>query len=57
MVDEFTDLGAVMQEYINSRAPIYKKPPPVDDDRPNVTSWSYYKDRVPGQPFGKKGGH
>lgn len=32
-----------MQAEIEAHYPAYREPPPLDDDRPNVTSWIYYK--------------
>ena len=56
-VDGFDSMGEVMKEYINTQAPLYKTPPPVDDERKNETSWSTYKDDVPGAPFMRSRGH
>lgn len=36
-------LPASMKEEIATHYPIYSEPPPLDDDRRNVTSWIYYK--------------
>lgn len=36
-------LPTSMKAEIEARYPAYREPPPVDDDRPNVTSWIYYK--------------
>jgi len=56
MVDGFEGMGPVMKKFINEEAPLYKAPPPLDDDRPNETSWTYYKKKVEGGKF-KRGGH
>ena len=32
-----------MKAEIEAHYPAYRQPPPLDDDRPNVTSWIYYK--------------
>ena len=32
-----------MKAEIEAHYPAYREPPPLDDDRPNVTSWIYYK--------------
>lgn len=32
-----------MKAEIEAHYPAYREPPPVDDERPNVTSWIYYK--------------
>jgi Protein of unknown function (DUF1838) len=42
-LDRFADLPAGMRAAIEARGPIYKEPPPVDDQRPNETSWTYFK--------------
>jgi hypothetical protein len=50
----YEELPEGMRKAIEARAPIYKEPPPVDDQRPNETSWTYFKRMVPppqpGQP-------
>ena len=53
-ISGFAALPAVLKEYINRKAPLYKTPPPGDDSRANVTSWSYFKKHVKGGnlPFG-----
>jgi hypothetical protein len=45
-LDSFADLPAGMRAAIEARGPIYKEPPPVDDQRPNETSWTYFKKHV-----------
>lgn len=55
-VSGFDGLGEAMKDYINQQAPLYKQPPPVDDERPNETSWTYFKKKVAGEKF-KKSGH
>ncbi len=42
-VDGFDGMSDVMKKYINEEAPIYKMPPPIDDERENETSWTGYK--------------
>lgn len=42
-LDSYAELPAGMRAAIEARAPIYKDPPPVDDQRPNETSWTYFK--------------
>ena len=32
-----------MKEEIAAHYPDYAEPPPLDDARPNVTSWIYYR--------------
>jgi hypothetical protein len=46
-LDSYADLPAGMRQAIEARAPIYKEPPPVDDQRPNETSWTYFRKMVP----------
>jgi hypothetical protein len=50
-VDSFDDMSEVMKAYINEHAPKYKVPPPIDDERPNETSWTGYKKVVKGETF------
>jgi hypothetical protein len=42
-LDSYAELPAGMRAAIEARAPIYKDPPPVDDQRPNETSWTYFR--------------
>jgi hypothetical protein len=42
-VDGYDGLPARLKAEIEKNYPIYKEPPPLDDARPNVTSWSYFK--------------
>lgn len=42
-LDSYAELPAGMRAAIEARGPIYKAPPPVDDQRPNETSWTYFK--------------
>lgn len=37
------DLPEMMKREIETNYPIYKTPPPLDDRRPNETSWTYFK--------------
>lgn len=43
------DLPKVITDEIAARYPDYVAPPPVDDKRPNETSWSFFKKRVDAQ--------
>jgi hypothetical protein len=43
----YAELPAGMRAAIEARNPIFKDPPPVDDARPNETSWSYFKRMLP----------
>ena len=42
-LDSYAELPAGMRAAIEARGPIYREPPPVDDQRPNETSWTYFK--------------
>jgi len=42
-VDSWDDLPDRMKKEIRANYSEYDEPPPLDDDRPNVTSWSYFK--------------
>lgn len=42
-VDSYDALPDSIKDEIEANYPIYREPPPIDDDRPNVTSWSYFK--------------
>ena len=39
----FDALPDVLKNEINARYPEFKTPPPLDDARPNETSWTYFK--------------
>lgn len=41
--DGIAGLPKVMRDEIALNYPIYTAPPPVDDKRPNATSWTYFK--------------
>ena len=45
-LDGYADLPAGMRAAIEARGPIYREPPPVDDQRPNETSWTYFKKQM-----------
>jgi len=55
-VGGYDELSDVMKKYIEENAPIYKAPPPGDDDRPNETSWTYFQKMVEGEKL-PRGGH
>jgi hypothetical protein len=42
-LEDFEQLPEVMKDFIDQRYPGYRLAPPVDDDRPNETSWTYFK--------------
>ncbi len=51
-LDKWDDLSATMKAEIDSNYPEYRNPPPLDDQRPNETSWTYFKKHrwAPGSP-------
>ena len=42
-LDRWDEMPAVMKDEIAANYPDYVGPPPLDDTRPNVTSWSFFK--------------
>jgi hypothetical protein len=42
-LDSWEDLPAQMKAEIAANYPAYRHAPPVDDDRPNETSWTFFK--------------
>lgn len=46
-LDSFDQLPPVMLKAIETEYPEYRTPPPLDDARPNETSWTYFKKKVP----------
>jgi len=42
-LNSFEELPDVLKDTIKERYPIYTAPPPVDDTRPNETSWTYFR--------------
>lgn len=42
-LDGYGDLPAAMRAAIEARAPLYREPPPVEDERPNDTGWTTFK--------------
>ena len=42
----FDDLPAVVKNEIHLNYPEYTAPPPLDDDRPNETSWTVFKNHI-----------
>lgn len=45
-LDKWDDLSATMKAEIDSNYPEYRNPPPLDDQRPNETSWTYFKKQI-----------
>ena len=46
-LDGYGALPAAMRQAIEARNPTFVAPPPVDDTRPNETSWTYFKKMNP----------
>jgi hypothetical protein len=46
-LESFGDLPEGMRKTIEARNPTFNAPPPVDDARPNETSWTYFKKMLP----------
>jgi hypothetical protein len=44
------DLSETMKTEIRTSYPEWVGPPPLDDARPNETSWTYFKKKVPPEP-------
>lgn len=42
-LDSWDDLSPTMKAEIDRYFPAYRNPPPLDDQRPNETSWTYFK--------------
>jgi hypothetical protein len=42
-LDGFAELPESLRRAIEARAPLFNEPPPVDDQRPNETSWTHFK--------------
>jgi hypothetical protein len=45
-VRSFDDLPKVLKDEIALNFPSYRSPPPLDDQRPNATSWTEFKKKV-----------
>ena len=54
-VGGYDDLSPIMRKYIETRATKYSEPPPLDDNRPNETSWTYFRKMVPGEKLPRGG--
>lgn len=46
-LERYADMPQKMQAEIRLNYPIYTAPPPLDDERPNETSWTYFRKVVP----------
>lgn len=47
---KWDDLSETMKTEIRASYPEWVAPPPLDDARPNETSWTYFKKKVPPEP-------
>jgi hypothetical protein len=43
---ELNDVPEKIQNILNTRYPEYLNPPPLDDNRPNETSWTVFKKQL-----------
>lgn len=48
-LDSWDELSDVMKAEIAANYPEYREPPPLSDDRPNETSWTYFKKILEGR--------
>jgi hypothetical protein len=55
-LESYDDLSDLMKQQIRDNYPAYDTPPPVDDTRPNETSWTYFK-KVVGAGEQQESGH
>jgi hypothetical protein len=53
-MQSFEQLPAVLKDEIRKNYPIYMTAPPLDDARPNETSWTYYKKLMDAKKVEKK---
>jgi len=48
-LDSFDDLSDMMKAQIAENYPKYAQPPPLDDERRNETSWTFFKKNLPAE--------
>jgi Protein of unknown function (DUF1838) len=53
-LDNFEQMPAPMRAELAANYPAYVAPPPLDDTRPNETSWTYFKDVREGKKVAPK---
>jgi hypothetical protein len=53
-LDSFDQMPAPLRAELMANYPAYVAPPPLDDTRPNETSWSYFKDVREGRKVAPK---
>lgn len=58
-LESYDQLPDIMKDEIAANYPTYTAPPPLDDSRPNETSWTYMKKIIDAREDGEKaeGGH
>jgi hypothetical protein len=49
-LDRFEDMPDTLEDEIRASFPTYLEPPPLDDERPNETSWTWFKKVTPAAP-------
>jgi hypothetical protein len=49
-LDRWEDMPDSLKNEIKANYPLYLSPPPLDDERPNETSWTYFKKVTPVGP-------
>lgn len=54
MLPGFDALPDTLKQRIRAKYPAYTAPPPGDDNRPNETSWTYFKKQTAGEPARQK---
>lgn len=42
-LSDWAEVSPLMREEVAAHYPLYRDPPPLDDKRPNVTSWSFFR--------------
>ena len=54
-LDGWAQLPEVVRREVETNYPAYKAPPPLDDPRPNETSWTVFKTFIDGKRAGEAG--
>jgi Protein of unknown function (DUF1838) len=49
-LERYEQMSETMRAEIAANFPIYSEPPPLDDERPNETSWTYFRKVTPVKP-------
>ena len=49
-LDRWEDMPEAFRKEIETNYPLYRSPPPLDDQRPNETSWTYFRKVTPVGP-------